>query len=579
MKFNPCIIMLSLFMFIFLASCKNDVRTSAGSDTQQEDSGEEVFEASQDSDSDPVEPDSTDDPDTDLIEPDSAVDPDTDMVEPDSASDPDSDPVEPDSADDPDLDQIEPDLTDPPTDTDEPEHEVSEIVNPPCEYPVYSDDCSEVGYFQCGYEAGCSENTIYVSWHEHYFCDDVEEILAFTCSYGCESCEDGPIIEWVEDGTELIDKYCLDDECLPEEACILDHTCATRNPEFPVCFGGVCMAEKESEWQPAECAHDTDCPMEYVCTDRYCIIPECNDDDCECGEFAFCRHAICEPCTLECSDSESCTQWLQCEYYGYNNSCSKCTGCPSGAPPNDQVTSAVISTDPERYVNQEITVVGNLFTSRTVDCDDEGPCGTCYPGLTLDGVLSLRGSEGPGRTLCGRQMGCTEREDSCLPQWDCTPFAMGARVRILGVLIDLGGDFDDPWREVTNRYVLEVHGIEEIAGVSSSGLYTGTAYTQSITGDGCGTFPNSSPIELVVVQNSFGLAMEFMAPGFGQLPLGSGWHTGTTGHDGLSFTVEHSFLGRFTGALAPDTISGTYEFSLSGVDCQVSSVIYVGRWP
>lgn len=84
-----------------------------------------------------------------------------------------------------------------------------------CAYPDYPTDCSLVDYFQCGFEASCADGVIFVSWHEHVFCNDVEEIIEFTCTYEClYGCEEGAYIDWPENGTELVA-----DNCLGEDAC------------------------------------------------------------------------------------------------------------------------------------------------------------------------------------------------------------------------------------------------------------------------------------------------------------------------------------------------------------------------
>lgn len=84
---------------------------------------------------------------------------------------------------------------------------------PPCPSPPsYSDDCSEVPYFQCGFEAHCEGDSIVASWHEHVMCGDTEEIYGYECSYDCATSCDGDYLDWPEDGTALVDGMCLPGE-------------------------------------------------------------------------------------------------------------------------------------------------------------------------------------------------------------------------------------------------------------------------------------------------------------------------------------------------------------------------------
>jgi hypothetical protein len=254
--------------------------------------------------------------------------------------------------------------------------------------------------------------------------------------------------------------------------------------------------------------------------------------------------------------------------------------CPPPAESDEQVTTPVITTDPQHYIGTEITVVGTLFTNPTVFCNDLGPCGTCYPGLTLDGVITLRGPE-TGDELCGQPVGCSERVDSCLPHWDCWPFEIGRRVRARGIYRQEAGEPpEQPWFRLANGYQLELQGIEPIDPVSLSGLYEGTAWVGSIEGRNCGTFPNSFPIEVVVATSSEGLAVEFMSPGGDAMPMNQpiwpGWHTGQLEPESDTFTVTGMWpLGTFSGELLSGSVEGIYDYSLSGPDCRVTSTITV----
>ena len=81
----------------------------------------------------------------------------------------------------------------------------------PCEYPSYSDDCAEVDYFQCGFEASCEDGVVQAFWHEHVFCPGapVEDIVDYSCATVCPgACKPGEIYDWPEDGAGLIEAYC-----------------------------------------------------------------------------------------------------------------------------------------------------------------------------------------------------------------------------------------------------------------------------------------------------------------------------------------------------------------------------------
>jgi hypothetical protein len=111
----------------------------------------------------------------------------------------------------------EPDVTSdtlPPRDitTDTPKLDVAfdvELDHGTCSIPNYSTDCSKVPYFQCGFAATCTDGTtLDVSWHEHVFCTDMEQIQSYSCSYDCPNgCVSG-YTGWPQSGTELIQQAC-----------------------------------------------------------------------------------------------------------------------------------------------------------------------------------------------------------------------------------------------------------------------------------------------------------------------------------------------------------------------------------
>jgi hypothetical protein len=76
-----------------------------------------------------------------------------------------------------------------------------------CTVPVYSQDCSQVPHFDCGFSAICSGSTVKVSWHEHIFCEGQEQVQSYTCSYSCA----GTCVSttgWPKDGADLVQMFC-----------------------------------------------------------------------------------------------------------------------------------------------------------------------------------------------------------------------------------------------------------------------------------------------------------------------------------------------------------------------------------
>jgi hypothetical protein len=246
-----------------------------------------------------------------------------------------------------------------------------------------------------------------------------------------------------------------------------------------------------------------------------------------------------------------------------------------------QVTTPVVTTDPDSFVDEEIVVVGTLMTNRSYACTDDGICGTCSPGLTLDGAIRLQGP-GPGGQLCDRSIGCVERVDSCLPHWECWPFEIGRRVRVRGFW---RSDHDsspamDEWERLQQGWHLEVTAIEPTGSVAGVGLFEGTAFVGAIEGSGCVSFPNSFPVEVVVAYGSPGYVAEPMSPGEpgpGSDPFWSGWHTGPAGEGPTISLAAAMGLGTLVLTATDEGYSGSYEFSLSGLDCRVESTFEFGQ--
>lgn len=75
--------------------------------------------------------------------------------------------------------------------------------------PTYDPDCSKVSYFECGFGSSCEGNTLKVSWHEHHFCNGVEDIIPYTCTYDCGSAGcSSSYMGWPKDGTVLVAEAC-----------------------------------------------------------------------------------------------------------------------------------------------------------------------------------------------------------------------------------------------------------------------------------------------------------------------------------------------------------------------------------
>jgi hypothetical protein len=115
-----------------------------------------------------------------------------------------------------------------------------------CTAPAYSSDCSKVPYFECGWEAYCEGGVIEAFWHEHVFCDGVEEIVEYSCTLDClESCPAEDYIEWPESGAALADIYC--EEAPPCEAPDYSSDCAEvgyfQCGFMATCEDGVVQAE------------------------------------------------------------------------------------------------------------------------------------------------------------------------------------------------------------------------------------------------------------------------------------------------------------------------------------------------
>ena len=78
-----------------------------------------------------------------------------------------------------------------------------------CVGPAYSDDCSQVPYFQCGFEFWCDGAVAHVQWHEHVMCGATERIYEYACSYPCTEECDPMGTSWPDSGETLVDEACV----------------------------------------------------------------------------------------------------------------------------------------------------------------------------------------------------------------------------------------------------------------------------------------------------------------------------------------------------------------------------------
>jgi len=175
--------------------------------------------------------------------------------------------------------------------------DVPDADPPPCDYPSYSSDCSEVGYFQCGFGAACEGDTVVASWHEHVFCEGYEEqIIDFTCSYACaDGCIDGRDL-WPEDGAALVAGSCVAsgtgsscagqcglalDGCFCDEACVgYDDCCDDYAEQCATC----------EDLDEDSCKAHESCMPVYTginCTDPEGNTCTGNDSNCTCESFVF----------------------------------------------------------------------------------------------------------------------------------------------------------------------------------------------------------------------------------------------------------------------------------------------------
>lgn len=254
-----------------------------------------------------------------------------------------------------------------------------------CQTPSYTDDCSEVGQFQCGFEGYCEDGTIHISWHEHAFCDDAEEIYEFSCSYKCPgTCSDEISGGWPVDGTEMVELYCIAEapECPAEppfgsEACQGELTCT---------YGEECCCGECHDSLVCQCmGGEFGCYYTDACMVPWCVEPPC----CEPGDDAGCKTfqegAICAHSTG--AEYGKCVQSVEYPL------CWVDAGCPEGEK-----------------------CQGAAMCPCDADCDMEDMPGACVDPLAGGGVGDPCGPSGGD---------CQEALVCCYPcgipdcQWKC----------------------------------------------------------------------------------------------------------------------------------------------------------------
>ena len=244
----------------------------------------------------------------------------------------------------------------------------------PCETPYFSDDCSEVDSFQCGFEGSCEDGVITIMWHEHAFCGGIEEIYDFSCSYECPgNCSPDIAEAWPADGEEMVELYCLDDEpqC-PVEAPI-GGIC---EGEFTCTYGEECCCGECYDSLVCQCmGGEFGCYYTDACMIPWCVEPPCCQpgDDVACSflqEGYLCKH-----------DKESeygkCLPPVEAPQCWVNSDCApgdECMGaqiCPCEADCDMEDTPGQCQ-DPD-----ELGDVGDLCGQSGGDCKEGLVC--CYP--------------------------------------------------------------------------------------------------------------------------------------------------------------------------------------------------------
>ena len=250
-----------------------------------------------------------------------------------------------------------------------------EEIHEQCDPPVYSDDCLEVDYFQCGFEAYCMDGVLSVEWHEHVFCpgQEMEDIVGYSCTHNCD-CAPVEYIDWANNGEELI-----------AQACLPETDCPVLDPENIVC-------DDSDGWF-------------WVFDGNGCVLV----DGCTCGGC---------PGTYESEPA-----------------CQAACGIEACAAPGEyiEVTLEDLIANPGAYDDQKISVVGEV-DAPGADCDGEdcGPDNPCCNGCF--GVYYFTESGDLVQVIQGEvlNVGCSGNE--CDWMDNCEPFEFAKPYRIWGLL-------------------------------------------------------------------------------------------------------------------------------------------------
>lgn len=80
-------------------------------------------------------------------------------------------------------------------------------ARPSCGMPSYSNNCSEVSLFECGFSARCENGVISISWHQHA-CNGDSWVSYYDCTYTCPKGCKSASVGWTSPGTKLVEETC-----------------------------------------------------------------------------------------------------------------------------------------------------------------------------------------------------------------------------------------------------------------------------------------------------------------------------------------------------------------------------------
>ncbi|MFH1530192.1 MAG: hypothetical protein ABIK09_05580, partial [Pseudomonadota bacterium] len=246
-----------------------------------------------------------------------------------------------------------------------------------CEGPLYSTDCAEIPYFQCGFMGFCGDGVLTAEWHEHIFCEGQENIVGYWCEHPC-TCKDGEIMDWPEDGAAFVEGYCdAPTDCIPEGG-----SGAVYPGELPCCEGLTATGcGGPPDPQTGECMP---CAGAFKCT-------ACGDGVCKSPENAC-------TCPADCA-TPSCD--IPPLYAGLVL---------------EDILANPVPLDGDPVAFEGVVIMGDAMCT-TAWCPPEDPCcnscGANYKVTSDGGAVELVGGGIP-------QVGCYG--DNCTFMDNCTPF-------------------------------------------------------------------------------------------------------------------------------------------------------------